>query len=267
MGDNSLVSASECRHLVYEIKGQSHSWDYHTMPLLSGIDIIVGMDFMEANDVVLLTKHKKVLFGSHVLNFLVTDDGGHILNYSNPGCKYGPQDDVQPSNVLKNSLKPALKDVSNNMSVTATEEGVSEDCMQQHEDSPSIPNDASNIENKPKPTEKNSKDSSMDLSYLYTDIHTDLCVALSAPDLSENEKWKIYNKIMLQSPHLTEGEKKQFENESTWADESPDSNSTEAEQTVFICQVKCSQLGDDQDGRRGKTLSRLRKRLVELNAI
>ena len=237
------------------------------MPLLSGIDIIVGMDFMEANDVVLLTKHKKVLFGSHVLNFLVTDDGGHILNYSNPGCKYGPQDDVQPSNVLKNSLKPALKDVSNNMSVTATEEGVSEDCMQQHEDSPSIPNDASNIENKPKPTEKNSKDSSMDLSYLYTDIHTDLCVALSAPDLSENEKWKIYNKIMLQSPHLTEGEKKQFENESTWADESPDSNSTEAEQTVFICQVKCSQLGDDQDGRRGKTLSRLRKRLVELNAI
>ena len=42
---------------------------------------------------------------------------------------------------------------------------------------------------------------------------------------------------------------------------------TEAEQTVFICQVKCSDVGDDQDGRRGKTLSRLRKRLVELNAI
>ena len=135
LGDNSLVSASECRHLVYDIKGRSHSWDYHTMPLPSGIDIIVGMDFMEANDVVLLTKQKKVLFGSHVLNFLLTEGSNcHILDFSNPGCKYGPREDVQPSDVLKNSPKPALKDASDNASETATEEGVSEDCMQQHED-------------------------------------------------------------------------------------------------------------------------------------
>ena len=69
LGDNSLVSAPTCRHLKFEIKGQDHSYDYHTMPLPSGIDIIIGMDYMEANDVILLTRLRKVLFGTKLLNF------------------------------------------------------------------------------------------------------------------------------------------------------------------------------------------------------
>ena len=48
---------------------------------------------------------------------------------------------------------------------------------------------------------------------------------------------------------------------------SSDEVEPQVEESVFICQVKCSSLGDDQDGRRGKTLSRLRKRLANLNAI
>eukprot|EP01048_Picozoa_sp_COSAG05_P015969 COSAG05_NODE_1994_length_3729_cov_6.074105_4_plen_63_part_01 len=43
-----------------------------------------------------------------------------------------------------------------------------------------------------------------------TDIHTDLCVALSKPGLSNSEKWSVYNKICLQNPDISAGEKKQF---------------------------------------------------------
>ena len=66
---------------------------------------------------------------------------------------------------------------------------------------------------------KNSQEKQLDVQYLNTDIHTDLCVALSKPGLSNNEKWKVYNSICLQNPDISAGEKKQFENESTWSDE------------------------------------------------
>ena len=128
---------------------------------------------------------------------------------------------------------------------------------------------------------KNSQEKQLDVQYLNTDIHTDLCVALSKPGLSNNEKWKVYNSICLQNPDISAGEKKQFENESTWSNEcinvcpdaankssdSPDDVEPQDKESVFICEVKCSALDDVQDGRRGKTLSRLRQRLATLNAI
>ena len=85
----------------------------------------------------------------------------------------------------------------------------------------------------------------------------------------------------MQNPDISAGEKKQFENESTWSNEcinvcpdaankssdSPDDVEPQDKESVFICEVKCSALGDDQDGRREKTLSRLRQRLAKLNAV
>jgi len=154
--------------------------------------------------------------------------------------------------------------------------------MQQHVGS-ATPNNAIDVDTTPKtsPTENFSQEKQLDIQYLNTDIHTDLCVALSKPGLSNSEKWSVYNKICLQNPDISAGEKKQFENESNWSDEcknvhseaasknsvSSDEVEPQVEESVFICQVKCSSLGDDQDGRRGKTLSRLRKRLANLNAI
>ena len=123
------------------------------------------------------------------------------------------------------------------------------DCMQQHVVN-AIPNDASNVDTTPKasPTELFSQEKQLDVQYLNTDTHTDLCVALSKPGLSNNEKWKVYNSVCLQNPDISEGEKKQFENESTWADEcvnaypdaaskssdSPDDVEPQEKESVFI---------------------------------
>ena len=60
LGDNSLVSTSDCRHFFFDVKGHAHAWDYHVMQLPAGLDFIVGMDFMGQHDVIYLTKFKKV---------------------------------------------------------------------------------------------------------------------------------------------------------------------------------------------------------------
>ena len=85
LGDNSVVSTNACKRLTFEVKGESHTWDFHFMELPVGLDLIVGMDFMRKHDVILLTASLKVLFGNNnVLNYAT-------LAYSvdEPKCKYG----------------------------------------------------------------------------------------------------------------------------------------------------------------------------------
>ena len=59
----------QCKRLTFEVKRESHTWDYHFMELPVGLDLIVGMDFMRKHDVILLTASLKVLFGNNVLNY------------------------------------------------------------------------------------------------------------------------------------------------------------------------------------------------------
>ena len=85
LGDNSVVSTSNCMRLNFDVKGQSHSWDYHVMPLPVGLDIIIGMDYMGTYDVILLTATRKVLFGCNVLNY------AKVSGADDTQCKYGPE--------------------------------------------------------------------------------------------------------------------------------------------------------------------------------
>ena len=70
LGDDSSVTTDACLHLKFSVGEKSHDWDYHVMTLPRGVDIIMGMDFMEPNDVNLLCGKKKVMFGTDVLNVL-----------------------------------------------------------------------------------------------------------------------------------------------------------------------------------------------------
>ena len=84
LGDNSLVSTSDCRNYSFDVKGHAHTWDYHIMQLPAGLDFIVGMDFMGQHDVILLTKSRKVLFGDSVLNY------ANVTAVDESQCKNGP---------------------------------------------------------------------------------------------------------------------------------------------------------------------------------
>ena len=84
LGDNSLVSTSDCRNFSFDVKGQAHAWDYHVMQLPAGLDFIVGMDFMGQHNVILLTKSRKVLFGDSVLNY------ANVSAVDDSQCNNGP---------------------------------------------------------------------------------------------------------------------------------------------------------------------------------
>ena len=51
------------------------------------------MEPLEANDVILLTRLRKVLFGTKLMNF------------TNLECKYGPQEDEQPADDVGNCMQ------------------------------------------------------------------------------------------------------------------------------------------------------------------
>ena len=55
LGDDSSVTTEACLHLKFSVGEKSHDWDYHVMTLPRGVDIIMGMDFMEPNDCLLYT--------------------------------------------------------------------------------------------------------------------------------------------------------------------------------------------------------------------
>ena len=68
LGDGSVVATQGCVRLSTTVGGKQYAWDFHAMNLPTGIDIIVGMDFMTFHDVALLVADKRVLFGDTLLS-------------------------------------------------------------------------------------------------------------------------------------------------------------------------------------------------------
>ena len=67
LGDGSVVQSKFSARLDFDIDGHSHNWEYNVMDLPNNIDLIVGMDFMRAHDVILHTAEHQVLFGPSLL--------------------------------------------------------------------------------------------------------------------------------------------------------------------------------------------------------
>ena len=109
LGDDSDCTTDACVRLQFHIKGHAHDWDFHVMRLPQGIDMIIGMDFMEENDVTLLCGQKKVMYGSTVLNALslkLNDLYGQVDQIQGPAEEAKAETPSSASNTSEKSFDP-----------------------------------------------------------------------------------------------------------------------------------------------------------------
>ena len=103
------------------------------MQLPRGIDMIIGMDYMEENDVTLLCGQKKVMYGSDVLNVLsleLTDLYGQIDYSQGPAEETKAETTCSTSSSGEKSVDPEPQPipVQNFFSMHGPTEDVEFDC-------------------------------------------------------------------------------------------------------------------------------------------
>jgi len=269
LGDNSVVASTNCSRLTFDVKGQTHAWDYHVMPLPVGLDIIIGMDYMGTYDVILLTASRKVLFGHNVLNY------ANVSVVNDTQCKYGPElvnitgQAEDPIPIPLNSLQDdpvrpptvpniASKSVSLDDDTTYFYSHDDDDDAIREKIKESVSNSTSDHIPETNTNSLPANGKGIDYCHMPSDVLRDLNVICARTDVSNNEKWKLYCKMMQSCANLTETQKKQYIEESKWAEDSP-ADTDSPELFSFLCSVKCSRPNSD-DGRRLAVITRLKKR-------
>ena len=267
LGDNSLVSTSDCRNFSFDVKGHAHTWDYHVMQLPAGLDFIVGMDFMGQHDVILLTRSRKVLFGDSVLNY------ANVPAVDESHGKNGPARENSDPMDLDTLVTPLQDPIIHNLvsepptvpknvdsQANCSEKSTKAKIFASVESATLDPRQKTNSKSDSEPVPPQA-----DTCYVPTDFLADLS-AVCSQNLSNDEKWRMYCRMMQNADHVSEKEKKQYAEEALWAENSASTTGTEQQQAFsFLCTVQCTKPAHDDDGRRLAVLTRLKKRVISLN--